>query len=202
MNSKTVLAPELWGCPASVPLAARMWKLAALTRVGNCRSVARGNLKWAGCRRSATDCRLLESAMLALRGRSKPGRSGSVAKGGDSWSLAWGAIDDGGLGIFSPRLGSCRVAKNKFPVIIDGTAIPSDSAPAAPLMLKFRVRHTSAADEDRCGVAWDTAALFQGQYLVSVDQSRSNGYPRWPRVGFPFLLYLGDIVVLAIESQS
>ena len=47
-------------------------------------------------------------------------------------NLVWEAIDDGGLDIFSLRPGSRRVchleAKNKFSVILDGTAIPSDSA--------------------------------------------------------------------------
>ncbi|KAK1754066.1 hypothetical protein QBC47DRAFT_385523 [Echria macrotheca] len=47
-------------------------------------------------------------------------------------NLNWKAVDDGGLDIFSSRPGRPRVchleAKNKIAVILDGTAIPSDSA--------------------------------------------------------------------------
>ncbi|KAK5657163.1 hypothetical protein OQA88_3220 [Cercophora sp. LCS_1] len=86
--------------------------------------------------------------MPALRAKSKPGRSGSVAKRGDSWILAWEAIDDGGLNIFSSRPGSHRIAKNEFPVITDGTAVPSDSAPSVPHMREFRVGYAGVADEE------------------------------------------------------
>lgn len=56
--------------------------------------MARDNPRCAGCSRSAIDCRLLDSTMPALNGRSKPRRSGSVANGRDSGAAVSSCILD------------------------------------------------------------------------------------------------------------